>query len=175
MDTATLLHLAQAAEGASRFPRSSFHGVVHWRGVVDQGLWLAEQLKWDQTHRVFLFAFGAIHDCQRANENHDPEHGKRAADWLMQGEWADQLGIANGCDRLVDALIRHDLGQTTEDELIGAAWDADRSLLARVGIRPSFRFFSTARGTTFTAMVARGGDIAGSPDTWETLAARALA
>lgn len=175
MNTPTLLTLAAAAEAASHFPNSSLHGVVHWRGVVDQGLWLAEQLKWDRPSRVFLFAFGAVHDCRRIDEGHDRAHGARAATWFMEASWDEQLGISSLGPRLVDALIRHDAGVTSQDELIGAAWDADRSLLARVGIDPMARYFSMARGPLFAAMVARAHEITRIPDGWAALAARALA
>lgn len=174
MNAQILLNLASAAEAASRFPGSRHHGVLHWRGVVDQGLWLAEQLAWPREQRLFLFAFGATHDCQRLNDDRDPEHGARAAAWLLSESWLDRLQLSPLADRLIAALIRHDAGYTSDDQLIGAAWDADRSLLHRVGINPSSRYFSTAKGTTFTTLVSRGSDIATSPDTWEALARRTL-
>ena len=38
----------------------------------------------------------------------------------------------------------HDGGTVSSNALIGACWDADRSLLGRVGITPHPRYFSTA-------------------------------
>lgn len=170
-----LLTMARDAVAVSQFHDSFYHGEDHWRGVADQALWLAESLSWGRTERVFLYAFGAAHDCRRENDDRDPEHGQRAADWLVQERWAHRLGIPHLEGLLYDSLVRHDQGFTTTTSLTGACWDADRSLLERVGIVPNPRYFSTVPAHLFAAMVARGGDVAYEPATWDDLAQRALA
>jgi uncharacterized protein len=41
------------------------------------------------------------------------------------------------------ALIEHDRGLVSDDPTIGAAWDADRLDLTRLGIRPRAALLST--------------------------------
>ena len=52
------------------------HGAPHWSRVRHNGLILAE-LTGANTHVIEYFSF--IHDMGRENDNHDPEHGYRAA------------------------------------------------------------------------------------------------
>lgn len=174
---APLHALAQAAIAVSLSPDSHWHGEAHWRGVADQGLWLAETLGWGRQERLFLFAFGAAHDCRRENEDHDPGHGPRAAQWMADHGWGHALGLSDSYDnRLFCALVGHDGGTVSSDALIGACWDADRSLLGRVGITPHPRYFSTATGgDLFDAMVERGEEVAENPASWDVLIERALA
>lgn len=175
MNPTTLLRMAHSARAASLFPDSPWHGDTHWQGVADQALWLGELLHWPQRDRLYLFAFGVAHDCQRHNEGYDPHHGARAAQWVEDHQWCTQLGIAHLQDSLCTALIGHDGGTTTTDPLIGACWDADRSLLGRVDITPNPAYFSTATGPVFSAMVARGQYVQDHPQQWEDLARRACA
>lgn len=170
-----LLSLAHDAVASSLFPTSELHGEDHWRGVADQALWLGEQQGWDRERRLFLFAFGAAHDSQRINDGYDPEHGQRAADWIVTQQWADRLGITAYEGMLYDALVRHDQGGTSTNPLIGACWDADRSLLGRVGIDPDPSYFSVANHALFLPMTRRGLDVADAPARWADLARRALA
>lgn len=176
MRHADLLALVDSAQAGSLFPDSRDHGVDHWRGVTDQALWLAERFKWDSDHRRVAFVFGAVHDCRRLNDGFDPDHGERAADWLVSTDWLTRLGLDHLEDRLVDALIRHDQGDTCPaDPLTSLGWDADRSLLARVGITPSPDFFSTVQGADFAALISRGAQVIRRPQDWTSLARRALA
>ena len=172
-----LSHIAQTAIHQSSFPDSFYHGETHWRGVADQALWLAETLQWKRERRISLFIFGAVHDCQRINDDHDPEHGERASAWLQENfpGLSDTIGFANWTDILL-ALDRHDKGQTTSCPIIGACWDADRSLLSRVGITPNPVFFSLAEDEgVFDAFILRGEHVSANPASWDALIARALA
>jgi uncharacterized protein len=80
------------------------------------------------------------------NESHDPQHGRRAADWAhdLRGE-AFELP-QDEFDLLCQAMIWHDKGRTSADATIGTCWDADRLDLPRVGIRPHVSYMSTAYG-----------------------------
>lgn len=189
MTTATvddLIALARAASDASEFPESEFHGVGHWQGVADQAIWLAEELGWGREERVFAFVFGATHDCRRENDDWDPEHGARAAQWLDAKGWMHRLHMTYYADTMRQSLIWHDKGQVLHSlkapafprcaELGTLGWDADRSLLGRVGMDPDPKFFSLVQDPTFfQAFVRRGERVAEAPACWTALAQRALA
>jgi len=128
--------------------------------------------------------FGAVHDCRRMNDDHDPEHGQRAADWLDASGWMDRLDLAALAPTMRHALVWHDKGVTLANPppiaglwpVAALGWDADRSLLGRVGIRPNAAYFSLAPDAgLFRAMVERGEHVADAPACWTALAARALA
>ena len=122
---------------------TSIHGPAHWRAVERNAIDLAAFSGADVT-LVRLFA--VLHDSQRRNESHDPEHGPRAATWArtLRGVHfkIDDAAFAT----LAAALSGHDRGRTSDDATIGTCWDADRLELTRVGMRPDPRYFSTAEG-----------------------------
>lgn len=189
MTTATvddLIALARAASDISLSPDSEVHGVSHWQGVADQAIWLAEQLGWGREERVFAFVFGASHDCRRENDDWDPEHGARAAEWLAEAGWMERLGLARFAQAMETSLIWHDKGQVLRSpkapafpehaELGVLGWDADRSLLGRVGMDPDPKFFSLVQDPRFfDAFIRRGERVAYEPACWTALAKRALA
>jgi uncharacterized protein len=109
------------------------HGAKHWARVRANGLLLAEHT--GAEHRIVeLFAF--LHDSCRRNENHDPEHGLRAAELTLklQGRFFDLP--ANNLDQLVAACAGHTHESRHADITIATCWDADRLDLGRVGIEP---------------------------------------
>lgn len=116
------------------------HGVSHWRRVRENGLRLAEQTGAD-TRVVELFAF--LHDSRRFNDDHDPAHGTRAAEYartlrgslLHLDDDAFEL-LAHACRHHTDGLID---GHPT----VLTCWDADRLDLGRVGIHPDPRYLCT--------------------------------
>lgn len=123
---------------------SDDHGPRHWRDVARVGLEIVKFTGISDELANYVFAFAAIHDTQRHNEFHDPEHGERAAVVMRR------LTPPNSCfagileDRLDFALRHHDKGEIeTEDELIGTCWDSDRLTIGRVGITPSVEYMST--------------------------------
>ena len=124
----------------------SIHGPNHWRNVELNGLQLCRLNGADETV-VRLFA--VFHDVERENEGHDPEHGRRAADLLLQlhGELfeLDELRL----ELLVDAVSYHNDGLVSDSLTIGTCWDADRMDLPRVGITPRPERMSTAHGKQF--------------------------
>src|SRR5688572_21914397 len=75
------------ARATAGFPlgKSSIHGPQHWRQVENNGLMLARQNGAD-IEIVRLFA--ALHDSKRCNENTDPQHGPRGAEFAatLRGE-----------------------------------------------------------------------------------------
>jgi uncharacterized protein len=172
----TLLALTRASAAASLFPDSQDHGIGHWQGVAEQAVWMADAFGMGIEGRVFGFVFGAVHDCRRVNDGYDPEHGERAAAWLGTEGWMDRLGIGHLTPTMVASLNGHDKGCTTEDLLEGLGWDADRSLLGRVGVQPDRRFFSVASSFgAFNALVGRADRVVLTPACWTALAQRAVA
>jgi hypothetical protein len=65
--------------------RDGIHGVSHWARVMENGLRLAKATG-ASVEVVGLFA--VFHDSMRINDGHDPEHGRRGADFArsLRGE-----------------------------------------------------------------------------------------
>ena len=144
------LDITAWAEHTSLFPDSPIHGSVHWRAVTAQAIWLCDAYNLSSEHRLAALLFGAFHDCRRHNEHYDPDHGQRAADALENHPIFQQLSLGLR-ETLIESLILHDGGQTTNDSLMGLGWDADRSLLGRVGMIPEHSYFSVVPAGHFTA------------------------
>lgn len=111
------------------------HGLPHWSRVWFHGRALAARLDVNPGVLAWL-AF--LHDSQRHNDHHDPQHGQRAADFAVRlrregviCELADQE-----FEHLCEAMRLHSDGHTIGEPAILACWDADRLDLARVGIEP---------------------------------------
>jgi len=121
----------------------SLHGPKHWRSVERNGLELAPFSGADTTV-VRLFA--VLHDAERQNESHDPEHGQRAAALARQLHGQFFAVSVVQLHLLCDACAGHHEGRVSLDATIGTCWDADRLDLPRVGIRPHESRMSTAEG-----------------------------
>lgn len=125
------------------------HGIAHWERVAHNGLHLALAYRYWGVDVPTVLAFALLHDGWRENELDDPEHGARAAQWL-----ADNPRVITGLrpgheKKLSFALENHDKGFISDDNTIGACWDADRLDLGRVGITPDPKFFSTEIGKVY--------------------------
>ena len=119
---------------------SIWHGREHWIRVLQNGRMLA-QLTGANLKVVELFAL--IHDCRRANEDEDLEHGFKSGDFAktLHGKW---FHIAD--DELTDLVYAchwHSHGKTIASPTIMTCWDSDRLDLGRVGIRPSPKYLCT--------------------------------
>src|SRR5262249_46864982 len=68
--------------------RYSVHGPDHWRRVERNACVLAARTG-AVVPVVRLFAL--FHDCRRENEGHDPDHGRRGAEFAskVRGTWFD--------------------------------------------------------------------------------------
>jgi uncharacterized protein len=111
------------------------HGLPHWSRVWCHGRALAASLDVDP---AVLAWFAYLHDSQRHNDDRDPEHGSRAADFAVRLR-RDGVIVeldAPAFERLCEAMLLHSDGHTTGDATVRACWDSDRLDLARVGIRP---------------------------------------
>ncbi len=118
-----------------------FHGQDHWIRVLQNAREIAGVT--GASLRV-LELFAVLHDSKRENENHDPEHGHRAAAHAetLRGTWF-QLDDEE-MELLVEACRYHSDGLTEAHPTVQACWDADRLDLGRMGIRPDPRFLCTS-------------------------------
>jgi hypothetical protein len=126
--------------------RQSYHGLWHWEKVEKNALALAKATPGCDPLVVQLFAL--LHDCRRENEDHDPEHGIRAAEFVKSIK--DDLEINESqLTKLIEACQNHNDGKVSSDPTIGVCWDADRLDLTRVGIIPDPNLLSTKAGKDF--------------------------
>lgn len=109
------------------------HGAPHWARVRENGLRLSE-LTGANVRVVEAFAF--LHDSQRHNDDHDPDHGRRAAQFAKSLPAALLELSAEELELLVEACEGHSEGRSRADITVITCWDADRLDLGRVGIRP---------------------------------------
>ncbi len=111
----------------------SHHGIYHWARVIQNGRLIAEQNK---ANINVIIAFAFFHDCQRMNEESDPDHGLRGGTYMLKFE--NQLNLSKeeiskvfeACEGHTDIIHHH-------DKDISTCWDADRLDLMRVGIYPN--------------------------------------
>ena len=120
--------------------QDSLHGYDHWLRVRRNGLILATRYA---VNTDVIRLFSIFHDSRRINEDEDPEHGLRGAEFAAQcrGKFFD-LGDWE-FDQLYYACQWHTDQRFSEDLTIGICWDADRLDLPRVGIDPEVSFLNT--------------------------------
>ena len=124
----------------------SFHGPDHWFKVGMNGRYLYQRLpNRSACHDLVVELFALLHDCQRNNENEDPEHGHRAAEFIKKNQNRKWFCILSPeqLEKLIYACAWHNDGKTSDDTTIGVCWDADRLDLIRVGIMPDPKYLST--------------------------------
>ena len=125
--------LMQMLRREFRLDWDGIHGAPHWARVRLNGLELAKQ---NGARADVVECFALIHDSQRCNDGHDPDHGVRAADFIHRIN-DDYLHLdSSGLDLLVYACAFHSEGLTEADLTVQTCWDADRLDLGRVGIKP---------------------------------------
>ena len=120
---------------------NGFHGFAHWMRVLYNGRLLMET---ENANLKIVELFCLLHDTQRQNEDRDPEHGPRAADYAqaIRGKLFDLDD--DEMELLDEALRYHSDGYVEADITVQVCWDADRLDLGRVGIRPSYHKLCTA-------------------------------
>lgn len=109
------------------------HGYPHWVRVRENGLRLAE-LTGANPVVVELFAF--LHDICRRNDDADPGHGQRAAEYAAELPYVRSVLSRAELSLLTHACAFHTSGRTQADIIVQVCWDADRLDLGRIGIRP---------------------------------------
>jgi uncharacterized protein len=111
LETLVSKQLIAFARQEFRLDWDGVHGAPHWSRVRHNGLILAEQTG---ANRKVVEYFAFIHDLGRENDNHDPEHGYRAA--LIAEKIAGELIDVNE----VELELLMDLGR------VGIRPDPDR-------------------------------------------------
>jgi uncharacterized protein len=113
---------------------NGYHGFSHWMRVLHNGRLLA---KAECANLKVVELFCLLHDTQRQNENIDPKHGYRAAQFAktLKGVWFDVND--EEMELLEEALAYHSDGYTEGDITVQVCWGADRLDLGRVGIKPN--------------------------------------
>ena len=130
---------------------SPIHGTEHWMRVRDNALYLAKHNNGDP--KVVEY-FAILHDSQRWNEDVDPQHGPRAADYA-----GTQRSLIDLSDEQFATLQRACAGHThakpettrNPDPTLACCWDADRLDIGRVGIKPSARYLFTEHAKSLVA------------------------
>ena len=109
------------------------HGVSHWARVRCNGLLIAKDNGADKS---VIEYFSFLHDSRRFDENSDPGHGKRAAEFALalRDSYVDLSDTSFSL--LVTACEGHTHEGYHDDVTIQTCWDADRLDLGRVGIIP---------------------------------------
>jgi len=136
--------LVRTVTAFSPISDSEIHGPQHWQTVAAFGTILARETA--GADPVVALLFGVLHDCLRADDGWDRDHGRRAgalAPALNGGLFTlDETRLAT----LVTALSLHVDGLVSGDPTIGVCWDADRLHLWRIGVTPDPLRLSTAAG-----------------------------
>ena len=116
--------------------QSDIHGLNHWNRVMENGIRVGCENGADL--KVIEY-FSYLHDCCRENEDHDPRHGQRAAQYAKYHRSIFDLND-NQFKLLIRACAGHTYAMPTGkaglDNTLAACWDADRLDLWRVGIAP---------------------------------------
>lgn len=135
----------QLASARFQMPRlHSAHCEDHWERVRQYGYYLAS--KTEGADSLVVELFGLLHDCCRANEHRDPEHGPLAAQFC-QSINDEHLHLPEQSLKLLKLACRdHDCGYTVDNPTIGCCWDSDRLDLDRVGAAVDHTLLSTVVG-----------------------------
>ena len=115
------------------------HGLAHWKRVEENALKIAEM---SNISSPVLSLFAYIHDAKRFDDGIDPDHGKRAAQYVLELMDNYFTLTKKELSQLVYACEWHTHQIHHEDPIIGICWDADRLDLGRVGIKPDPQFLN---------------------------------
>jgi uncharacterized protein len=129
---------------------SDIHGLTHWNRVFENGLIIAKKTG-ASIELVELFAL--FHDSCRLDDGNDPDHGRRAAEWVSSMRTDFSILPEDLFQDLLTALRDHAKVKCTKNIHIATCWDADRLDLGRVGITPNEEFMNTETGR----IIARKG------------------
>jgi len=118
-----------------KLKHNSIHGIKHWEYVERVGLLLADQTK---TNKTVIQLFAYLHDCQRLNDDYDPDHGLRAAEYVDVLYKQGKLQINTGELETLKFTCRYHNDRTIKsaDKTVQICWDSDRIDLTRIGVDP---------------------------------------
>jgi len=142
------------------------HGVAHWWRVRHNGLLLAPKTGADA---LVVRLFALFHDSHREDDQADPGHGPRAADWLARVRDGLPLGADAACDATREAIAALQPAQFAllrtacelhtnsihhDDATVATCFAADRLDLARVGMKPNPKYIPVDRAILTDAVIA---------------------
>lgn len=125
-----------------KLPLTSTHGLTHWKNVEKYGLLLAKVTGADP---VVVTHFAYLHDSKRNDEEVDPNHGHRAAEYISNLIVTGRLSL-NGVqiEQLISACSNHSSSlYKTSDITVATCIDADRLDLSRLGVSADPYFLLT--------------------------------
>lgn len=121
--------------------QSYIHGTPHWSRVFYYGHYLSELNDKDKENAAF---FSIFHDSKRFNDDHDPQHGERGADFFRSLD--SIIHIPAEQKEIIYEACRIHHNQKQSDSLeVGLCLDADRLDLWRVGIIPENEYLHTCQ------------------------------
>lgn len=144
---------------------SYLHGESHWRCVAWMGMELLRDGPVPAADPAVVFLFGLLHDCQRLNDGHDKDHGRRAAAFVLSLADTHLRLSAAQLHLLHDACAGHVDGFNSTDPTIGACWDADRLNLWRINVTPAAKLLSTA-AARHSRIIERASRLPGGDKSW---------
>ena len=120
---------------------NGIHGYPHWMRVKENGMILSGRTG---ANPQVVKLFAVLHDSKRMNDGRDPNHGKRAADFIKSLKDGLIVLPNDEFDLLLFACEKHSDGLTDADVTVQTCWDADRLDLGRVSIKPNPQFLCTS-------------------------------
>jgi len=135
-------NLLDILERESPFFTSPIHGLRHWKTVERNGLYLSDFTGAD---KLVVSYFAYLHDCMRENEQIDPDHGLRGAQFAQMHRQAILLDD-NQFEKLFHACEHHTDGEPTNCGTISTCWDADRLDIGRVGFVVDPKYLASQEG-----------------------------
>lgn len=126
------------------------HGIGHLREVATLAGRIAMEMGQDVEPAMVA---GLLHDCARVNDGGGNRHALDSA--RMAARILREKFPHLDAPRICDAIARHADGETTDDPLAGALWDADRLTLARLGRTIRLDLLSTDPAKAMAEAVAQ--------------------
>lgn len=112
---------------------SFIHGVSHWSRVFYYGKVLSELSTLDVENIAY---FSIFHDSRRFNDDYDPEHGLRGAEFFRTFDRIIKLSNEQK-EVIYEACKIHNYQKQSDSLEVGVCLDSDRVDLIRVGITPN--------------------------------------
>jgi len=121
------------------------HGINHWRRVYENTQKLATYYNIES--EVFEL-FALIHDSKRHDEFQDKHHGKRAAIFVEELLYSDEIELEDiDAERLLYACANHTHSDKSHplfnDLIVQICFDSDRLDIGRVGYDVDAKYLST--------------------------------
>lgn len=139
----SIFHIVQTVKDQFKPDLYGDHGIFHWEQVEKIGLYLAKHYPDVDLEVISLFAY--LHDSKVENDNHDPEHGKRAAEFITKIYSQKILKISQPQYTELEFACRYhsNPAKISDSVTVQVCWDSDRLDLWRVGEIPNPQYLNT--------------------------------